>query len=101
MIRDVRAYVEGLSPQAKADLDKMLLPELTALWLPDFRNRPQVAAYYSQADLLLYGGAAGSGKTSLLVGLAATCHYRTVIFADATGGTVRTAFCAALIGSLN
>jgi hypothetical protein len=80
MIRDVRAYVEGLSPQAKADLDKMLLPELTALWLPDFRNRPQVAAYYSQADLLLYGGAAGSGKTSLLVGLAATCHYRTVIF---------------------
>ena len=76
MIQDVRAYIDGLSPKAKAELDKMLLPELTALWLPDSRNKPQVAAYYSQADLLLYGGAAGSGKTSLLVGLAALMSQR-------------------------
>lgn len=29
MIQDVRAYIDGLSPKAKAELDKMLLPELT------------------------------------------------------------------------
>ena len=34
----------------------------------------------SKADLLLYGGAAGGGKTDLLLGLALTAHERAVIF---------------------
>ena len=39
-----------------------------------------MAAYTSQADELFYGGAAGGGKTDLLLGLAATAHNRAIIF---------------------
>jgi hypothetical protein len=41
---------------------------------------PQSDAYYSKADVLLYGGSAGSGKTALLTGLALTQHTHTQIF---------------------
>lgn len=37
-------------------------------------------AYESEADELLYGGAAGGGKTDLLLGLALTQHQRSIIF---------------------
>ena len=47
-----------------------------APWQPDPCNAPQVQAYTSPADLLLYGGAAGGGKTDLLLGLALTAHER-------------------------
>src|SRR5262245_65243607 len=56
------------------------LPEL---WRPEPENKAQVAAYHSKADLLLYGGAAGGGKTDLLIGLALTAHQRSVIFRGA------------------
>jgi hypothetical protein len=37
-------------------------------------------AYESKADEIFYGGAAGGGKTDLLIGLALTAHQRTIIF---------------------
>lgn len=37
-------------------------------------------ALLSQADELFYGGAAGGGKSALIVGLAVECHTRSVIF---------------------
>lgn len=49
------------------------------VWTP-IPNSPQELAYHSEADELFYGGAAGGGKTDLLVGLAGTAHYRSVIF---------------------
>ena len=51
-------------------LERAFTPQFAAPWRPDPGNRPQVAAYRSKADLLLYGGAAGGGKTDLLIGLA-------------------------------
>ena len=64
-----------------------------APWQPDPGNAPQVQAYTSPADLLLYGGAAGGGKSDLLLGLAVTAHERSVIFrrayADLDGLTQR------------
>lgn len=63
-------FVKSLDPKDKAELDALLAPELSKLWLPDPDNGPQLEAYLSEADLLLYGGAAGGGKTDLLIGCA-------------------------------
>lgn len=41
---------------------------------------PQRLAFDSKADILLYGGSAGGGKTDLLCGLALTQHKKTVLF---------------------
>lgn len=41
---------------------------------------PQTEAYLSPADVLLYGGSAGSGKSFLTVGLASQEHTRSIIF---------------------
>lgn len=46
-------------------------------WIPS--PGPQTDAYFSQADILLYGGEPGGGKTSLLLGLAFNNHQRTLI----------------------
>jgi hypothetical protein len=61
-------------------VDAPLAPTLTPPWVPEPSNQPQVDAYQSAADLLLYGGAAGGGKTDLLLGLALTAHENSVIF---------------------
>ena len=77
---DLRDYVASLDDTKKAELDRLIAPELTAKWLPDPRNEPQLQAYYSLADLLLFGGAAGGGKTDLLCGTALNCHQNSVVF---------------------
>ncbi len=41
---------------------------------------PQTDALTSKADILFYGGAAGGGKTDLLIGAAHTEHKRSIIF---------------------
>lgn len=80
-IPDPAAYVAGLSEAGKAELDQLLGQSLIrAKWLPDPRNEPQLQAYYSEADLLLFGGAAGGGKTDLLCGIALNNHQNSVIF---------------------
>lgn len=48
------------------------------VWKP-FPSSPQEFAYHHPADVLFYGGASGSGKTDLLLGLAGTGHSRTLI----------------------
>lgn len=45
-------------------------------WVPQLG--PQLSAFLSKADVTLYGGAAGSGKTDLAVGLALCKHRRTL-----------------------
>jgi hypothetical protein len=46
-------------------------------WLPNFG--PQTQAYFSPADILLYGGQGGGGKTDLGLGLAFTAHHRSLL----------------------
>jgi hypothetical protein len=41
---------------------------------------PQTQAFYSEADILFYGGSAGCGKTDLILGLAHKEHQRSIIF---------------------
>ncbi len=52
--------------------------EESDVWTP--QAGPQHDAYYSKADITGYGGAAGGGKSDLLLGLAGTKHYRSIIF---------------------
>lgn len=59
LARDALAATDGLS------------------WIPN--PGPQTQAYYCKADVLLYGGQGGGGKSSLLNGLAATRHRRSLI----------------------
>ena len=44
------------------------------------QSRPQWNAFLSRADELFYGGAAGGGKSDLLLGLAGEAHHRSIIF---------------------
>ncbi len=64
-----------MTPQECAELDRLLAAEV---WTP--LPGPQAAAYDSAADILLYGGAAGGGKTDLLLGLALTRARRAILF---------------------
>lgn len=50
----------------------------TARWIP--QSKPQWLALLSRADELFYGGAAGGGKTDLLLGLATELHSHSAIF---------------------
>lgn len=79
-LADLERYVASLDESQKAELDRLIEPELKSIWLPEPQNEPQVKAYYSAADMLLYGGSPGGGKTDLLVGLALTQHQFSVVF---------------------
>lgn len=50
------------------------------LWAPHPDNKPQNEAFDSEADETLYGGAAGGGKSDLLLGTALTRHRKSIIF---------------------
>ena len=78
---------EDLPPMQKAEVDQLLRQDiLDTPWRPliDIENpdtpTPQQQAYDSKADILLFGGAAGGGKSALLIGLALTAHKRSVIY---------------------
>lgn len=82
-LSDLERLISGMGEEEKAELDKLIAVELAKPWLPT--PGPQAEAYYSKADLLLYGGAAGGGKTDLILGLSLTAHNRSVIFRRAYG----------------
>lgn len=73
-IADILSY---LGPDEQAELDNILLSE-QPIWVP--LPGPQTDAYNCPADILYYGGAAGGGKSDMLLGLALTQHTRSIIY---------------------
>lgn len=71
--------IENMSPSARREIEKKLSSRFKKRkWTP--QEGPQTAAYVSQADVMLYGGAAGGGKSDLLLGLAFDRHKASRIF---------------------
>lgn len=74
----LEARIRAMPKEKREELRRKVQVTASRPWLP--QPGPQTAAYYCEADETLYGGAAGGGKTDLLLGLATTQHKRSVIY---------------------
>ncbi len=71
-----KVNLSQLTPAERKELIGLLS---TFVWLPHPSNLPQQQAYFSPAFEILYGGAAGGGKSDLLLGLSRTKHHRSLL----------------------
>lgn len=87
MLQETLDYLTGLPKERLAQVVKETLQGTAKLkgFIP--LPGPQTEAYRSKADVLLYGGAAGGGKSFLLIGLGSQEHTRTIIFRRETAQT--------------
>lgn len=81
---ELTALIPFLTAKERAELDKLLTAG-APVWAPMVNETdptipsPQAQAYDSDADILFYGGAAGGGKTDLIIGCALTRHRNSLI----------------------
>jgi len=92
LIDELVGKYDALPDDKKAEIDRQVEERSQGrLWFPT--PGPQLDAVKCQADVLLYGGSGGSGKTDLILGLAFTEHQKTLIirkfYTDLTGLTDR------------
>src|SRR6185437_16312618 len=71
-------HSERVSALKRLELDWIRRTHPTATWTP--LPGPQTEALDNPADILLMGGAAGGGKSDLLLGAAVTRHQVSIIF---------------------
>lgn len=69
--------IRSMTPADRAAIEGAIGPLADLPWVP--QPGPQRIAYFHDADEMLYGGAAGGGKTDLVAGLALTAHRRSLI----------------------
>jgi len=78
---EVTDALQYLTPAELAEVEALLAaPE--PIWQP--LPGPQTMAYYSDADIVGFGGAAGGGKTDLAVGLSLTAHQKILFVREET-----------------
>ena len=78
LINELLEKYDDLPAHKKAEMDKLVEDRSQGrMWFPT--PGPQLEAVECKADVLLYGGSGGSGKTDLILGLAHTEHKRTLI----------------------
>jgi len=78
VLEEILAKYKALPAEKQAELRKVAEADAKKrLWVPS--PGPQLDAFNSKADILLFGGAAGGGKSELLLGLAMTAHKRSLV----------------------
>ena len=92
LIDELLSNYLALPESEKAEMDRLLDERMAGiLWIPT--PGPQYDAVHCLADVLLYGGSGGSGKTDLELGLAFEHHIHSLIirknYTDLTGLTDR------------
>lgn len=95
-----RAALDAWLTEDERDELRRIIASDPIIWRP--QPGPQTMAYYSEADVVGFGGAAGGGKTDLAVGKGLTRHRKVAMFRRV--GTELTAIedrIAELIGSTN
>jgi hypothetical protein len=76
----------SLSDERKKEMDDLIASRsVNRLWFPT--PGPQLDAINCEADILLYGGSGGCGKTDLILGLAMEYHQRSLDRAKAINTT--------------
>lgn len=76
---DLLAKLNVLPDEQRKEIERSALEATKKMrFLPN--PGPQTEAYLSKADILLYGGQAGGGKSFLELGLAINEHLRSIIF---------------------
>jgi hypothetical protein len=76
-LEEIVATIGDANPEQAAFITDVLHRMEKAKWTPTVG--PQADAYHCEADILLYGGQAGGGKSALITGLALMEHERTLI----------------------
>lgn len=79
LLDEIAEKLGTLDPDARRELVEQLAPTKAKMRFVPLPG-PQTEAYLSLADVLLYGGQAGGGKSYLLMGLASQEHTRSIIF---------------------
>ncbi len=78
MLDELLSSFSALSEEELEQHKKATLQKTSDLyWIPN--PGPQTDGYFTEADELFYGGAAGGGKTDLLIGLALDEHHKSLI----------------------
>lgn len=79
LLDEVAAKIGAFTPNERDAYVKQVAPVAEKMRFVPLPG-PQTAAYLSKADVLLYGGEAGGGKSFLSMGLAAQEHRHSIIF---------------------
>ncbi len=78
LLDDLLHRYQALPPDKQSEVAKAAMEATKAKkWIPN--PGPQTDAYFSKADVLLFGGEPGGGKSQLCLGLAFNEHQRTLV----------------------